>query len=70
MAPRQGDGVSTCVESEPHPSVKWSCAWEEKGSGCGKWRDFTPNSEDPVSLDFEVFIQLLRAWNRKGEPAI
>ena len=29
-----GDGVSTCVESEPHPSVRWGCVWEEKRSGC------------------------------------
>ena len=43
---------------------------KRRGQAVGKWRDFTPNSEDPVSLDFEVFIQLLRARNRKGEPAI
>lgn len=43
---------------------------KRRGQAVGKWRDFIPNSEDPVSFDFEVFIQPLGTWNRKGAPVI
>lgn len=40
---------------------------KRRGQAEGKWSDFTANSEDPVNLDFEVFIQPLRAWTREGD---
>ena len=69
---RPGRGMGCPHVLSLSPTLAWDGAvcGKRRGQAVGKWRDFTPNSEDPVSLDFEVFIQPLGTWNRKGAPVI